>query len=149
MYRLGWKQFVPFIVTIVGIVFTDLLVGIGMGLMVGVTIILIKSYQNSHFLHIQNKSNGKNEVVMRLAEEVTFINKGAILKELELLPNDCILELDVTKTIYLDNDVIEILDNFLEKAKTRNIEIIVLSEQGKFSQPKSFAFLFNPKKKTA
>jgi MFS superfamily sulfate permease-like transporter len=146
---LGWKQFVPFIVTIVGIVFTDLLVGIGMGLMVGVTIILIKSYQNSHFLHIQNKSNGKNEVVMRLAEEVTFINKGAILKELELLPNDCILELDVTKTIYLDNDVIEILDNFLEKAKTRNIEIIVLSEQGKFSQPKSFAFLFNPKKKTA
>jgi MFS superfamily sulfate permease-like transporter len=149
MYRLGWKQFVPFIVTIVGIVFTDLLVGIGMGLMVGVTIILIKSYQNSHFLHIQNKSNGKNEVVMRLAEEVTFINKGAILKELELLPNDCILELEVTKTIYLDNDVIEILDNFLEKAKTRNIEIIVLSEQGKFSQPKSFAFLFNPKKKTA
>ncbi len=149
MYRLGWKQFVPFVVTILGIVFTDLLVGIGLGLIVGVTVILIKSYQNSHFLHIKDESNGKNKIVMRLAEEVTFINKGAILKELELLPQNAILELDVTKTVYLDNDVIEILDNFLEKAKTRNIEIILIREGGRIVQPESFAHLFQPKKKSA
>ena len=46
MYALGWKQFVPFTVTVVGIVFTDLLVGIGMGLGVGIVVILIKSFQN-------------------------------------------------------------------------------------------------------
>ena len=149
MYQLGWKQFVPFVVTITGIVFTDLLIGIGLGLVVGITIILLKSYQNSHFLHIKEQSGGKNKIVMRLAEEVTFINKGAILKELELLPNDTSLELDVTKTVYLDNDVIEILDNFLEKAKTKNIEIIVLSQQGEFVQPERFATLFNQIKKTA
>lgn len=149
MYKLGWKQFVPFVVTILGIVFTDLLIGIGLGLVVGITIILIKSYQNSHFLHIKDTSDGKNKITMQLAEEVTFINKGAILKELELLPEDSLLELDVSKTVYLDNDVIEILDNFLEKAKTRNIEIILIREKGTTKQPESFATLFKTKKKSA
>ena len=117
MYKMGWKQFVPFIVTILGIVFTDLLVGIGLGLGVGIVVILIKSYQNSHFLHIQDKSNGRHRIKMTLAEEVTFFNKGAILKELDSLPEGTYLELDVRKTRYLDNDIIEILDDFSEKAK--------------------------------
>ena len=110
MYQLGWKQFVPFVVTILGIVFTDLLIGIGLGLLVGITVILIKSYQNSHFLHIEDHTDGNKKVKMTLAEEVTFINKGAILHELDLIPESAALELDVTKTRYLDNDVIEILD---------------------------------------
>lgn len=49
MWQLGWKQFVPFIITILGIVFKDLLFGVGLGLFVGILIILVKSYQNSHF----------------------------------------------------------------------------------------------------
>ena len=100
MYNLGWKQFVPFTVTVVGIVFTDLLVGIGLGLAVGIVVILIKSYQNSHFLHIEDKSNGSHRMKMTLAEEVTFFNKGAILKELDRIPEDSYLELDVRKTRY-------------------------------------------------
>ena len=106
MYNLGWKQFIPFMVTILGIVFIDLLWGIGLGLAVGIVVILIKSYQNSHFLHIEDKSNGKHKIKMTLAEEVTFFNKGAILKELDSLPIDTYLELDVRKTRYLDNDII-------------------------------------------
>src|SRR5690606_37305375 len=51
MYKLGWKQSIPFFVTVIGIVFTDLLVGIGLGLLVGIVVILIKNYQNSHFLN--------------------------------------------------------------------------------------------------
>jgi len=62
MYQLGWKQFIPFTVTVLGIVFTDLLFGIGMGLAVGIVVILIKSFQNSHFLHIEDKSNGKHKI---------------------------------------------------------------------------------------
>ena len=81
MYNLGWKQFVPFVVTVLGIIFTDLLIGIGLGLLVGIVVILLKSYQNSHFLHIEDQSNGKHRIKMTLAEEVTFFNKGAILKE--------------------------------------------------------------------
>jgi MFS superfamily sulfate permease-like transporter len=142
IYHLGWKQFIPFTVTVVGIVFTDLLIGIGLGLGVGIIVILIKSYQNSHFLHIEDKSNGKHKIKMTLAEEVTFFNKGAILKELDSLPNDSYLELDVTKTRYLDNDVIEILEEFTEKAFNRNISIKLISDRGVVENPDSYIEFF-------
>ena len=142
MYNLGWKQSIPFTVTVLGIVFIDLLWGIGLGLVVGIVVILIKSYQNSHFLHIEDKSNGKHKIKMTLAEEVTFFNKGAILKELDSLPVDTFLELDVRKTRYLDNDIIEILDDFAFKAKERNIDIKLVSERGIVENPDSFIEFF-------
>jgi MFS superfamily sulfate permease-like transporter len=149
MYKAGWKQFVPFIVTIVGIVFTDLLVGIGLGLAVGIVIVLLKSYQNSHFLHIEDTSDGKHRINMTLAEEVTFFNKGAILKELDSLPRDTFLELDVRKTRYLDHDIIEILDDFAFKAKERGIDIKIISERGVADNPPSFIEFFRLRPKTA
>ncbi len=142
MYGLGWKQFLPFIVTVLGIVFTDLLVGIGMGLAVGIVIILIKSYQNSHFLHVEDNSDGRHKIKMTLAEEVTFFNKGAILKELDSLPEDSYLEIDVRKTRYLDNDIIEILEDFVVKARNRNIDIKLISERGNVENPPSFIHFF-------
>lgn len=148
MYELGWKQWLPFIATILGIVFTDLLVGIGVGLLVGIIVILLKSYQNSHFLHIEDKSNGKHKIKMTLAEEVTFFNKGAILKELDRLPRDTYLELDLLKTRYLDNDVIEILEDFLFKAKERNIDIKLVSKRGVEENPKSFIEFFRTRPKS-
>ena len=148
MYKLGWKQFVPFIVTVVGIVFTDLLVGIALGLAVGIVVILLKSYQNSHFLHIEDKSNGKHKIKMTLAEEVTFFNKGAILKELESLPRDTFLELNLINTRYLDNDIIEILEDFLFKAKERNIDIKLISKRGVVENPSSFIHFFNDRPKS-
>jgi MFS superfamily sulfate permease-like transporter len=149
MYQLGWKQFTPFIVTILGIVFTDLLVGIGLGLVVGVAVILIKSFQNSHFLHIEDNSNGKHKIKMTLAEEVTFINKGAILKELESIPRDTILELDVRNTRFLDYDIVEILEDFSEKARQRNINIKVTSEKDVVDNPTSFIEIFKKYTKSA
>jgi MFS superfamily sulfate permease-like transporter len=142
MYKLGWKQSIPFVVTVLGIVFTDLLTGISLGLGVGVVVILIKSYQNSHFLHIEDKSNGLNKIKMTLAEEVTFFNKGAILKELEALPDDTHLEIDVRKTRYLDNDIIEILEDFSEKTEGRNINVTLISEKGVIDNPKSYIEFF-------
>ena len=149
MYKVGWKQFLPFTVTVFGIVFTDLLIGIGMGLAVGIVVILIKSFQNSHFLHIEDKSNGKHKIKMTLAEEVTFFNKGAILKELDSLPRETYLELDVRKTRYLDNDIIEILEDFAFKAKERDIDIKLVSERGITENPSSYIEFFELRPKTA
>ncbi len=148
MFKMGWKQFLPFAVTVIGIVFTDLLVGIGLGLGVGVVVILIKSYQNSHFLHIEDKSNGVHKIKMTLAEEVTFFNKGAILKELDALPNEAQLEIDVRKTRYLDNDIIEILEDFSEKAENKGINVKLLSERGIIENPKSYIEFFKLRPQT-
>ena len=116
-----------------------------MGLAIAVVIILIKSYQNSHFLNIEKEKGEDKKVKMTLAEEVTFFNKGAILNELDKLPEKTSLELDVRKTRYLDNDIIEILDDFSLKAKNRKIDIYLVSERGDVKNPESFADFFKLK----
>jgi len=147
MYDGGWTQFVPFIVTVVGIVVTDLLKGLAFGLIIGILIVLYKSYKNSHFLHKENDDPTDGKLKMTLAEEVTFFNKGAILKELDALPENSYLELDVRKTRYLDPDIVEILEDFAFKAKQRNINIKLISERGIVENPDSYISFFklNPK----
>ncbi len=140
MLQLGWKQFLPFIVTVLGIIFTDLLLGIALGLSVGVVVILIKSYQNSHFLH--EEKGKENTIKMILAEEVTFFNKAAILKALDNVPNQSNLEIDVRNTRYLDYDIIEILEDFNHKANLRNINVTLFSERGVVNNPKSYIEFF-------
>ena len=150
MFKLGWKQWIPFMTTVLPMAITgDLLLGIGLGLTVGIVVILIKSFQNSHFLNIEDQSTGSNNVKMTLAEEVTFFNKGAILTELDRLPENTYLELDVRKTRYLDNDIIEILEDFAFKAKERNINIKLVSERGIVENPDSFIEFFKLRPKTA
>lgn len=142
MFKAGWKQYVPFMVTVVLIIFKDLLWGIGVGLAIGILIVLIKSYQNSHFLNIE-ESTDHHKLKMTLAEEVTFMNKGAILRELEQIPENSFLELDVTKTKYLDYDIVEILEDFSAKAKARNITIKLISERGIIENPESYLAFFD------
>ncbi|MEM9678832.1 MAG: SulP family inorganic anion transporter, partial [Bacteroidota bacterium] len=149
MFKAGWQQWFPFMVTVSVIVFKDLLWGIGLGLAVGIIVVLYKSFQNSHFLHIEDKSNGKHKIKMTLAEEVTFFNKGAILNELDSLPRDTFLELDVRNTRYLDSDIIEILEDFSEKARNRNIDIKLISTRGTVENPDSFIEFFKLKPATA
>lgn len=142
MYKLGKSQFVPFIVTVIAIVVTDLLVGILLGLAVGIITILINSYKNSHFLHIEDKSNGVHRIKMELAEEVTFLNKGAIQRELNSLPHNSYVTLDVRKTRSLDLDILEILDDFAVTAERRNITMKLISERGEVENPRSYREFF-------
>ncbi|PZD79028.1 SulP family inorganic anion transporter [Mesonia sp. K7] len=144
MYSLGKPQFFPFIATIIGIVFTDLLIGIGLGLAVGIITILLYSYKNSHFLHKETSADEKS-FKMTLAEEVTFLNKGAISRELHSLPKNAYLEIDVRKTRSLDFDIIEILDEFKIRAAEKNINITLLSERGTIKNPESYREFFKRK----
>jgi MFS superfamily sulfate permease-like transporter len=142
MWTSGWRQFIPFITTVLLLQFNFLL-GVGVGLALGIIITLFQSYQNSHFLHaVESDDSGRHEVKMVLAEEVTFFNKATILRELDSLPRNTFLELDVRKTSYLDYDVVEILDDFREKAINREIDIKLISERGIVENPDSFIEFF-------
>lgn len=142
MKKLGKSQFVPFVVTVLAIVFTDLLIGILLGLAVGIITILINSYKNSHFLHIEEKNDEHHKVKMTLAEEVTFLNKGAIQRELSELPENTYLTIDVRKTKSLDLDILEILNEFSIKAKNRNINIKLVSDRGTVENPNDYKEFF-------
>ena len=125
----GQEQFLPFAVTVAGVVFTDLLLGVGMGMAVAVIIILQRNYRNSHFLHRHEETaDGAQRVVtMRLAEEVTFLNKGAIRKELSRLPNNVRLVIDQSNCVFINHDVEEIIADFAATAPARGIRVEIIA----------------------
>jgi MFS superfamily sulfate permease-like transporter len=132
MYRLGWSQFLPFMATIVGVVFTDLLRGIGLGIVVAVIILLRKSFKNSHILDVNENKNGVKHVRMTLAEEVYFLNKGAIANELNKLPDGSTVTIDASRSVSIDHDVEEVINDFKKTAKTKNIQVnVILDTVGK------------------
>lgn len=123
MYKLGWEQFVPFIVTVVAIQFSDLLKGIAAGMIVSTFIILRNSYKLAYFFHIEEE-DGKDKIVIRLAEDVSFLNKGSIVLTLDQLPEGSHVLIDGSKSRNIDMDVIEIIHDFKNNtAKLKNINM--------------------------
>jgi len=128
MWRFGPEQFLPFIITVCGVVFTDLLMGVAMGMAVALFILLQCNYRNSHFLNMQEKrtSNDRRYVTMRLAEEVTFLNKAAIKKELTQIPDNSVLVIDQSNCVYVNHDVAEIIADFVKIAPSRGIVVQIV-----------------------
>ena len=146
MYAKGRDQFVPFIATIIGIILTDLLVGIGIGMAFAIFFVLYKDYKLP--FSIGQRPNGQQQVYyIELAENVSFLNKGSILETLSLIPEKSKVIIDATKSIYLDNDVIEIIDDFKKNASFNNIELEVKGvEKEKFLHPvNQFKIMLNGK----
>lgn len=120
MYKKGVTQFVPFMITIVGIVFTDLLIGIGLGMAVAVIQILWNNYKRPFHFDPNNYEKGK-PIRIELSEDVSFLNKASILNTLNHMPEDTHVIIDTTKSTNIHPDVIEIIENFEFTAFERNI----------------------------
>jgi len=124
MYKLGWEQFIPFIVTVIAILATDLLKGIGIGMFFAIYFILKKNYLNSYNKEESKLPDGTSVVVLKLAEEVTFLNKGMIQKTLYKLPKGSKVIIDGSKSENIDYDVLEIIQEFKTLgAKNNNITV--------------------------
>ncbi len=124
MYKLGWEQFVPFAVTVIVILFTDLLTGIIAGMAMGGFYALRHSYRNSHYMsEIVTHDNGMETYRLVLAEEVSFFNKASVIRELEAIPNNSKVIIDCTNSKSIDYDVVELIKNYESNAKTRNIVV--------------------------
>jgi len=124
LFRAAWASgrdhFVPFLVTILAIIFTDLLIGIGIGLLAGVLGIL----QGSLRVSALRRVGPQGGVLQRftLAEQVTFLHKGGILATLEGIPDGGRVELDARQTLSLDVDVLEAIHDFAASAPSRGVE---------------------------
>ncbi len=124
MFRQGWGQFIPFLVTVVGIVTTDLLIGIGMGLHAAVIVILFESYRLPFQIKkVAHKRGERIKIV--LAQQVTFLNKASILRTLSSVPDDSTVEIDASESVFIHQDVLEIIENFVVGAPSRNMVVTV------------------------
>ncbi|HJQ33010.1 MAG TPA: SulP family inorganic anion transporter [Pyrinomonadaceae bacterium] len=119
----GRQQFAPFVVTVVGVVLTDLLVGVAMGLAVSVAFILRENQKSAYFFRREKYQEG-DIIHIHLAQEVTFLNKAAIKLTLEHLPPGAYVIIDASETVYIDHDVMELVREFSSvKAPERNIRL--------------------------
>lgn len=134
MYKLGKFQFIPFIVTVVAIMFTDLLIGVSIGLVVAIFNILMSSYRTPLLLEHQEK--GEDSYKLVLSQQVSFLNKGGILQALNSIPANSKIIIDASKTISIDYDVVELIRDFSEGAKYKGIKVetIALEEKQPLNQ---------------
>ncbi len=130
MYSAGKEYFIPFMVTILGIVFTDLLMGIGLGMVVAIFYVLYKNYQKPYMLDVNETAEGK-VIRLELSEDVTFLNKANILKTLNNMPNNTKVIIDASRCVEIEHDVNEIIDDFIEGAQFRDIEVELIKRKYK------------------
>lgn len=121
MYRHGWEQFVPFVATVAGILATDLLRGIGIGMAVALVVVLHHNLRNPFTVH--QHAPGTEEYRIELAEEVSFLNKGRVLEQLAAIPDKARVVIDTSRSKVIDFDVREILRDFTTNAPKRDISV--------------------------
>jgi len=132
VFNQGFKQFTPFIITILAVLFTDLIKGIMIGGSVAVFFILRDNYKNA-YLHDKVSKENNDKTIVKLSQETTFLNKADILLFLQHLPENHHLVIDGTDVKFIHPDIFEIINNFKETAKFKNItlELIDLDDDSK------------------
>ncbi|WP_156305851.1 SulP family inorganic anion transporter [Sphingobacterium endophyticum] len=125
MMKKGLDQFIPFVVTIVAIVLTDLLTGVGIGILVATFYILRANMHNAYHLNIKSTDQeDKETAIITLAEEVTFLNKAPIQQKLYNLPKSVkSIVIDGQKSKFIDKDVIDVIKDFEQNALSKGLEI--------------------------
>jgi MFS superfamily sulfate permease-like transporter len=118
LYAKGLNQFIPFVVTILAIVFTDLLIGILIGISAGVFYILKSNFKNTVVL-----AKDGDRYLIKLRRDVSFLNKPVLKEILEKIPNNSKLIIDLSKTNFVDADVRELLKDFNEQSQYRMIDV--------------------------
>jgi len=145
MWKEGKAQFIPFVVTVLAVVFTDLLKGVAVGMMIGVFYILRNNLRNPYFYTIDRNGN-KKVIRIKLAEEVSFLNKAAIQYTLNHLPSESDVIIDGTNSRYIDSDVLEIIHNFKHNAFSRGIIVQLVNVKHRYDVPKLKDLIYKPEK---
>jgi len=118
MYEKGISQFLPFIVTVVAIVFTNLLAGVFVGILVSVFFILKTNFQEAVIM----VGDGRN-YLLKFTKNVSFLNKSTIRSKFQLIPNNSTLLIDGTEAHFVDQDIKEAIRDFIETSKAKKIDV--------------------------
>jgi MFS superfamily sulfate permease-like transporter len=114
----GMDQFLPFIATIIAILFTDLLVGIGIGMVVGIFFVIKTNFQTAIMV---TEHNGN--YLVKLHKDVSFLNKAPLKNQLSEIPDNSYVIINGYKAKFIDQDIKDVLNDFITSAHDRNITI--------------------------
>ncbi|KPM49944.1 SulP family inorganic anion transporter [Jiulongibacter sediminis] len=121
MWAEGQDQFIPFIATIIAVLFTDLLVGILIGLLIGIGYVLYTNFRSAINLHDEG-----NHVIVDFKKDVFFYNRAELMKIFSKLEEGDELTLDGRNVDFMDHDIFLAIEDFVKDSKKKNIKVNVL-----------------------
>jgi len=125
-YKKGWDQFLPFVITIVAILFTDLLVGVLIGIAVGLVFVLRSNFKSAVLV-----VHDSNRYLFRLRKDVSFLNKPIIKNKLEEVPENSTVLIDACRADFIDKDIVEVIEDFMIHAPLKNITVELKTSNNK------------------
>lgn len=125
-YKSGFDQFLPFVITILAILFTDLLAGILIGIFAGLFFAFRSNFKSSVFV-----VNDENKYLFRLRKDVSFLNKPILKTKLEKVPKHSYVLIDALRADFIDKDIIEVINDFLQHAHLKNIRVEIKKSANK------------------
>ncbi len=130
----GWPQLIPYLATTVGVVVTDLLTGVGIGLAVAIFYTLRQNLRIPYYYQRSSYSNGQ-VIRLSLAQEVSFLNKASIRETLYAIPENSAVILDATHTEYIDFDVLEIIREYAVMAEKKGVKLSLIGFRDVYKVP--------------
>lgn len=144
LYRKGWDQFIPFIITTIGILVTDVLIGVLIGAASSLFFLLRGNFYNPFYIESTKSPKGKT-FRLELSNEVSFLNKPAIKSTLWNLPRNSKVIIDASFTTYVEPDVVEILDDFQNTfARENNMDVTITGLRKKYDPEKKNTLVTGP-----
>ncbi len=122
MWSLGWKQFLPFVITIIVILSTDLLIGVSIGLLLSMYFIIQNNFR-AEYKMVKTMEQHTEVFTLKLNSNVSFLNKVKLKIALDQIPEYAILKIDGTECNFIDYDILEIISEYENKARERHIEV--------------------------
>ena len=118
VFSQGWGQFLPFLATVIAVVFTDLLTGVLLGFALGIFFVIRTNHHEAITVVNQN-----SDYLFRLNKDASFVNKSELRRKLRELPGDSTVLIDASRALFVDHDVKEIVEDFYQLAPHKNIQI--------------------------
>src|SRR5690606_21504806 len=125
-FKRGKYQFVPFVVTVVAVVFTDLLIGVALGMIISIFAILRGNMKRAYYFRKEEYEDG-DVIHIHLAQEVSFLNKAAILFTLDAIPENSKVIINASDTVYIAHDILDSIREFRDiRAPLRNVDVALI-----------------------
>jgi MFS superfamily sulfate permease-like transporter len=122
-WKKGKYQFIPFIATLSAVVFTDLLKGVALGMIISIIFVLKGNMQRAYKFRKEEYHDG-DVIHIELAQEVSFLNKAAIKSTLNDIPENSKVIIDAKDTVYIAHDILDLIHEFkTTRAKDDNIKV--------------------------
>jgi MFS superfamily sulfate permease-like transporter len=118
MYSLGWDQFLPFLTTVVAVVFANLLIGVLIGVACGIFFVVRTNHHES--ITVVNQDS---DYLFRFTKDASFVNKNEFRRKLRALPNGSHVIVDGSRALFIDHDILEIVEDFRQLAPYKDIQV--------------------------